>query len=551
MSTQQLILELKENNQDFEFYPTTDEMLKVVVDDLIRRDKSIKILDIGCGNAKLKSLLSREIEKIEDKYKRWHFDYFGIEKSEILIQQLPDDVYILGTDFNQTTLIDKITDVIFCNPPYSEFENWMTRIICEGNFKTAYLVVPTRWAENKEINQALSDMKITTEILYTGDFTHAERQARATVNIVKLNCHRFDYWNSVNDEETFKNWFDKTFNVKSEEKLTPDYEVERKNKEKLKNEIVAAPNKIEYLVNMYNDELGRLFNTFSQLCNLDEQVLNDVGINFEKVRTSLKEKIRNHKVLYWNILFDELDEITSRLTAESRRKLKDQFAELSSVEFNASNIRSVVIWVLKNASKYFSEQLVELYKTLSCYENVIKYKSNQRVFSRDDWGWRRSEVKPTHYCLSYRLVVDSLYFRDSCSRWNPVKKTLINDYEVNKHKVQTVVDDLCAIANNLGFTVKTKEYADEFGEKFYIYGYDNTKLIEYKLFKNGNTHIKLDIEFMKAINVEVARLLGWIRNKADIAEEFPEEMAKGAEKYFKTNFAISLENPNIKLLTAA
>lgn len=75
-------------------------------------------------------------------------------------------------------------------------------------------------------------------------------------------------------------------------------------------------------------------------------------------------------------------------------------------------------------------------------------------------------------------------------------------------------------------------------------------LLEFKFYQNGNTHLKLDKEFAKALNVEVARLLGWIRDKSEIKDEFPDEMADGAEKYFGRSFTISLNNPNIKLLTS-
>ena len=159
------------------------------------------------------------------------------------------------------------------------------------------------------------------------------------------------------------------------------------------------------------------------------------------------------------------------------------------------------------------------------------------------------EHKHTHYCLTYRMVVDTLYFRESKSRWNPSKNTFINDYEVSDYKAQTIVNDLCAIANNLGFIVGNKEYADCFGEKFYVYDNKGKELIEYKLFKNGNTHLKLDLELMKAINVEVARLLGWIHNKSDICVEFPDELAKDAEKYFGGNFSNRISANNVKLLT--
>lgn len=253
--TKDLLTILAENNQDFEWYPTTDEMLEEVYCHINWRGNT-QILDIGCGLCGLKKLIDRR-NKNKDKNNMRDYDYFAIEKSEILLNKLPSDVYVLGTDFYQCTLIDKDVDVIFCNPPYSEFKEWTKRIICEGNFRQAFLIIPQRWK------------------------------------------------------------------------------------------------------------------------------------------------------------------------------------------------------------------------------------------------------------------------------------------------------DFCAIARNLGFSIGHFESANCFGEKFYIYLSDGTPLIEYKLYQNGNTHIKLNIEFAKAINVEVARLLGWIHNKQDIEKEFPETMAKGADKYFGSQFCFNLVNPNIRLLTGA
>ena len=551
MSTNQIVEQLKQNDQDYEWYPTTDKMLNVVVDDIMTRDRSISLLDIGCGTARLKTLIEERLDRTRDENGRSRFylnKYFGIEKSEVLINLLPNDVFILGTDFNNTTLIDKIADVIFCNPPYSEYENWVERILREGNFKFAYLVIPQRWKDNKDIQQALEDTNTIADVLDSDDFTTADRQARARIDIVKFSKKGYDSWHDVSDEETFKNWFDKTFQVSSDENRTMAWEKEAQQKKEVKNELAICKNKVSFMVERYNAEMNRMFNTFSQLCSLDESVLQDVGIDFNKVRESLKQKIKSHKILYWDLLFDELEEITSRLTADSRKSLKDLFGQLSTVDFNESNIRAVVIWVLKHAKDYYDTQLVELYKTLSCYDNVIKYKSNQRVFSKDDWGYYKRD-EHTHYCLTYRMVVDTLYFRESKSRWNPTKHDYVDDYVVSDYKAHSIVNDLCAIANNLGFVVGNKEVADCFGEKFYIYDNNGKQLIEYKLFKNGNTHLKLDLELMKAINVEVARLLGWIRDKSDISMEFPDELAEGAEKYFGGNFSNRISSRNVKLLS--
>ena len=515
--TRKVVAELKKTDEDFEFYPTTDAMLRKVKQWSTHNNS---ILDIGCGLAKLKSYFPDS-------------EYYAIEKSKVLINKLPADVFVLGTDFNNCTLIDKQVDMIFCNPPYSEFEDWTLRIIKEGNFREAFLIIPQRWKENKEILQAIEQMKISFDVIDSTDFLDADRQARAKVDIIKL-------WKSEYTDETvdpFKNWFEETFGFKE----TNDHRFEYKEdkQEEIKNKLVEAPNKIEYLVNLYNDEMNRLFNSFKAICALDEKTLHDIGVETSKVIESLKYKIEHTKILYWRLVFDYLDEITKRLTAESRRDLIKRFERLNQVDFNQSNIQAVVIWVLKNASSLFDEQLVNLYKEFTTPDNIVKYKSNQRVFKRNEYWNSRFDNKSSvsHYCLTYRMVVDCLHFRKSYS-WS--------GEEVDTGKTQTIVDDLSAIANNLGFEVVSKDIATEFGEKYYIMGKDKP-LIEFKLYKNGNTHLKLDIEFCKAMNVEVARLLGWIQNKSEIVNEFPDDM-KDAGKYYGANFRFSLEKPNIKLL---
>ena len=124
-SVNQLVTEIKQNNEDWEWYPTTSEIvdaLKSHIEQIEKRDWNRdwtyngKVLDIGCGNGCF-------FEKLcTDKFK--HVQKFGIEKSNILAEQLPEDVIILGSDFNEQTLIDKKVDMIFCNPPYSEYDLW-------------------------------------------------------------------------------------------------------------------------------------------------------------------------------------------------------------------------------------------------------------------------------------------------------------------------------------------------------------------------------------------------------------------------------------------
>ena len=130
--------ELKSSNEDFEYYPTTDEIIFCVQKDINQQlagfnnsVDSYSLLDCGAGDG-----------RVLTKLKKWSL--YAIEKSKKLLNLLPKDIYIVGTDFHQTTLIDKKTDIIYCNCPYSEFQTWSTKIINEANAKHVYLVIPQR-----------------------------------------------------------------------------------------------------------------------------------------------------------------------------------------------------------------------------------------------------------------------------------------------------------------------------------------------------------------------------------------------------------------------
>lgn len=532
MSIKNLVLKLKENDEDFEFYPTTKEMVRVIWEHRRQSSNFGDILDIGCGTCNFKKWVEEFNSQVKDSNDYPHIkNYYVIEKSKILLDMLDKDIFCLGTDFNQNTLIDKKVDTIFCNPPYSEYEEWTKRIIFEGNCQNIYLVIPSRWKDNPEIMKFLPKNFNGTyayKILGCFDFIHAERQARAKVDIVFIDK------NYMSKNAAFDEWFDKEFNI--EEKNKHEYEEDKEKRENLKQALLSGKNKVEILCNSYMHELNTLHNHFKAISTLDIDVLQSIGVTKNKVKESLKFKIENLKNLYWNEVFDNLEEITNRLTHSSRENLKNKFTRLSQVDFTPENIYSLIIWVIKNANSYFSEQLIEFFKDLSDFENVSPYKSNQKLFTRDDWRWRSTEH--SHYTLDYRIVCSQMYFKSSYS-WQE---------KLNNDKVERKISDFITIANNLGFSVGRKEIANTFGDKYYVYLKDGNPLFEYKVYKNDNVHFKLNKEFAKAMNVEVSRLLGWIRCKEDIAKEFPEELSTGAEKYFKTNQFVSLTNSGMFLI---
>lgn len=524
--TKDLILELKENKQDFELYPTTDEILsKIKIPSGVN-----DVLDIGCGTCAFNKYFSKHKQNINGYERNYYNKYYVIEKSDILVQKFSKDIIVLGSDFNNTTLIDKKVDMIFCNPPYSEYENWTTRIINEGNCEYIYMVIPSRWKDSLKIKNALKKTESTYDIIGSFDFLNAERQARAYVDLVFIKKPM------IRNYTPFDIWFEETFSVKVDnrgeyEKLSKEREEKI---EKIKNQVVASDNKIYMLVNLYNDELNRLQQSFKNICSLDASILNDIGVDWKNVKEALKNKLNNLKILYWDRIFEYLDEITERLTHNSRDNLKERFTKLNCVDFTIENIRNVVIWVLKNANQYFNDQLITFFKELSDYENVKPYKSNTKLFEKDGWRW--SARDKNNYTLDYRIITHKYSWVSSYS-W---------DKGFNTRNIQAEIEDMIVIARNLGFKPITYQTPTEYGQKNYCYLENGDVLFEYKVYKNGNVHIKMNIEFSKAMNVEVGRLLGWIRCKEDIIKEFNDEM-NGAEIYFNKN--LNLEKSNIKLLS--
>ena len=554
--TKELLLELKENGEDFELYPTSKEMIKPILENINHPYNDV--LDIGAGTCNFKKYFEELAEEVyQEKYERLEKEaeeqgryfikpdkahisqYYVIEKSKILINKLDKDSIVLGTDFNNTLLIDKPVDVIFCNPPYSEFKSWMIKIIREGNCNEIYLIVPQRWKEDKDIKKEIEKV-ISYEVLDSFDFLNAERQARAKVDILYIKKKdKIRGEKEQIEENAFNTWFDETFPMndnKEEEKLN-SWEKGNKEKNNIKSQLInQEKDKAKLLVQLYENQLNTYFEHFKSISSLDLEILETIGVTKNSLKEAIKQKIINLKNIYWEIAFDELTQITDRLTSDSRRTMLDKFTLLKSVDFSLDNIYALVIWVIKNSNQYYNSQLIHFYKDLSSVENVKPYKSNQKLFSKEEWRWNSFCQKASHYTLDYRIVCSSQLIRARTNYWG--------DFEAG-YEYEERIKDIETIFQNLGFQILYVEKPTGFGSKNYAYGKNDEVMFEFKVFKNGNLHLKLNKEFAKAMNVEVSRLLGWIKSKEDIKKEFDPEMAKGAEKYFKINkyFEIGAEMP--------
>lgn len=214
---------LTENNEDFEWYPTTDEILECVRLDIFnihkiekyrfsRRDEGINyddnnfrereasilhldsFLDIGAGDGRVFDRITKEVNRKRVKIN----ERYGIEKATVQGDDLiKNGVALIGRDYFETVLIDRSFSVVFSNPPYSRYKEWTIKLLKEVNAKFIYLVLPIRWHLDADLVQ-LFDTVGLTETIGTYDFTDGDRSARAKVDVIKV---------TVSDEhETFRSW---------------------------------------------------------------------------------------------------------------------------------------------------------------------------------------------------------------------------------------------------------------------------------------------------------------------------------------------------------
>ena len=509
-----LLSELKDNNEDFELYPTTPEMIYCI--DRCIRNNNVNVLDIGAGTCNFK--------KYSNKVK----EYQAIEKSDILVENFPEDVIVVGRDFWNTNLIDKESDVIFCNPPYSEYIEWTCKIIKTGNAKNIFLVIPDRWKENKQILNCLDKDIFIYEVIGSFDFLNAERQARAKVDVLHIK--------NISILTAFDRFFKEEFNIEEN-----DYNYNEK-QEKIEriNEVISKGDLVKNLCELYNKGLNELSEEFNSLKQIKNSTLKTIGVKGDEVKKALWLKLQGLKILYWEELFNNLNSINTRLTKKSREELFNNFSSIKTIDFNESNIYTVLIWLCKNINIYLDKQLKEVYFDLTTIENISNYKSNQKAWDTDNWKFSQEKKNMSCYKLENRIILDS-YRAFETNPFSKFRNQLIFEDITKK------INDIIVIANNLGFIIKALyEVEEQFGTTHCVYMQNGDLFCEYKIYKKGTVHLKLNSNFMKAFNIAISQLMGWVRNKQEASEELDINI-KEVGQYFNLNNINKIGNSKLLL----
>jgi hypothetical protein len=217
--------------------------------------------------------------------------------------------------------------------------------------------------------------------------------------------------------------------------------------------------------------------------------------------------------------------------------------QFNSLDFNAGNIRSVVIWIIENSNEYIKKQTVKLFEHLTNPDYIKVYKSNTH-WDKDTWRHSRYNAKypngkPEKYILDYRFVVQS---RVGCRGYGDKA---------------SVVDDLIIVLRGLGADISPLQKADtgviQTMQYIEFYDYEKRKTetaLECRFYMNGNVHLKINQKLMTKFNVEVARILGWIRSAKDIQDEFEISEAE-AVRYWQNPALRMIGASDMKMLTFA
>jgi hypothetical protein len=524
---------VQQAGEDFEWYPTTNEILTAMTRDLAhevddrhwRARTPSSFLDIGAGNGKVLRAVAR-LERIGALH--------AIEKSSTLLQSLPDDVFILGVDFWNTSLYDKELGFIFSNPPYSRFEEWSAKILREAPGGCAiYLVIPERWERSEVIGREIKARKTEPRILGRFDFESAEdRTARAKVHLLKIGLPDAERWVKDDPADPFVRFFNETFTFPEETGAKP-FE-ERIEEAKLVNRV----NFIEALCLLYDARMAELQRNYQAVVELAPDILKEFEISRPGLIESLRQKLKTAKKEYWQRLFDGMAEINRRLTASSRTRIVELMQSRTGIEFNRDNAYAIVLWVIRHANTYFDRQLIETFEAMADAANVENYVSNQRVFQ---WNRFRYEEARDERSTHFRLKVGHRIVLQHCGG-------LETGYsEHSRGLTRNAADFLCdliVVARNLGFDViddGPQEHSWKDSEARVIRFRDGEKvesLYRVRAFYNRNLHLQFHPDFIHALNVQHGKLKGWLRDDEQAAEELaiPREVAA---KHFRPAFRLA------------
>ena len=530
-----LLREVQKDQTDYEFYPTAQKTLDILgerLKALYKNENSDEyvdfdsFLDVGCGAGKV----LKYVESLElfDKF-------YAIEKSNTLLGYLPSNYRLIGVDFWSTTFIDKTISVLYTNCPYSEFGPWIAKIIKEVSHSTRiFFLAPDRWANNKDIQEALRIRGGTPSILQTYCFEDSEdRKARANVELVELAPVGSKY----DKDDPFQRFFDENFKYpevdKEEKKRSLDEKIEE-------NKLIGGANLIEILCTLHEKRLEELNENYKAVCSLPADLLKEFEIKKDDLVESLRLKLANCKKEFWSRLFAGMKNINRTLTGESQKEITGVMNAQSGIDFNRENCYAVVMWVIRSGNTLYDKQLVEVYKKMLNLANIDNYKSNSRVFKEHNFKYNwyheaQDEVTHVKLKVGHRIVMD---------RCGGLSNSSYSWEQGLTESAANFIRDLLVIANNLGFEYignppRKGEWNDSRQVEYLYKDKDDgvVTLFTVRAYLNGNCHYRFNPKFIHALNIQAGKLLKWLGSENEAETEIGVDI-ETATKFYNHAFRI-------------
>lgn len=547
ISTSKQVETLKACNEDYEWYPTTDEMIEAIATDIKKAAGCIgnynSLMDVGAGDARvLKS----------DLLNTGGFKYdvrkYGIEKSVEHVCRWNREITFVGGDFFENTLTNKEVNVIFSNPPYGEYELWAEKIINESYAKVNYLILPKRWEDSKKIKDALSERGFVATVILESDFLTADRRSRAQVHVIRVvSAKRMDkesmiksldyryryeeeginngtYLFSMHDmknDDAISDQFEKLFPNMATLSEDKDYSAEYENKKAKQSEIFSSCGTLVDMVDFYIKDQAKVLENYKKLDSLDMELFRELNLDITAIKNTLTERLKSLRLTYWNAFIEHYEPIKSRLTSKYRKLLyTDVINESKAIDFTVTNAFTVTSIVMNAASQYQDEQVTDFFYKLSCQDNMKAYKSNQKVFEQNGWRYNNKADK---YTLDYRIIKKTIYYLSESS----------HSAGIASHEVENTIKDICIIAKIVGmpgsmiYPYLGGYYSGvKYGEKILTRIRNEDKvsdLLVLKFYKNGNQHVFLNKEFTLRLNIYIGKVLGWLQNASQAFDEMQQE----------------------------
>jgi hypothetical protein len=543
-STLSVVQDLKNADQDFSWYPTKASQIAVIVKDIkemkqhfefsSRYNETVKFLDIGAGDARV----ILDVQKAFSDSENFHIDGYAIEKATVHTDTYrTKNITLIGTEFDQINFISKQAEICFTNPPYERFNSWMQTLINHLQFGILYAILPERWIDDQGIKEAMKFRGIEyAEVLDEDDFLDGDRAARAKVHLIRFSfedlnpenleprTRRYKPTIGRDSSDPFQLFLENELGLKKTYSDTTEKFNEYTQRERIKKEmategtqsfeLVESRGILWALLDNYEVDLARTLDQYKLISQISPQLLQELGVNYDNLRNGAKEKLLGYRNVYWGLLFEKLEAISSRLTSKHQKALLTKLSS-NALDFTYTNSIYIINYAVETGNELIEESLLDVYQGLTSPDSISKYyKSNQHIY-KDDWRYNQDENQKAKYLLDYRFIHSS-YSNFSSHSW---EKGLCEN-------ARGFTNDLLVSFKLLGYAnlYLTSSYDSILaGEKVSIMGTDPEgeviELLQIKFFGNGNKHLKYDKKAMLRLNVTCSRLLGWVRTKEDFTNE--------------------------------